>query len=127
MRRCFKCQGLGHITSECPNRKVVEIVKYEFLDDKKDLVDDQEVDEEEEVTYANQGLSIVVQCNFRVACEESEEDWLRTNVFYTRCTTKGGTCLVIIDSGSFENVVFKEIVDKLALKIIPHPSLYKLC
>ena len=26
LKVCFKCQGLGHITSECPNRKVVDLV-----------------------------------------------------------------------------------------------------
>ena len=34
---------------------------------------------------------------------------------------------MIIDSGSFKNVVSKEMVQKLALKTIPHPSPYKLC
>ncbi|KAK0578226.1 hypothetical protein LWI29_007013 [Acer saccharum] len=25
--RCFKCQGLGHIASECPNRKIISLVE----------------------------------------------------------------------------------------------------
>jgi len=24
-RRCFKCQGLGHIASECPNRRIISL------------------------------------------------------------------------------------------------------
>ena len=72
-KRCFKCQGLGHIASECPNRRVVSLVEDEFLDDnEEDLVDDREVEKEEEVTYVDQGLSIVVQHNLRMACEKSE-------------------------------------------------------
>ena len=27
LRRCYKCQGLGHIGSECPNRKAVTLIK----------------------------------------------------------------------------------------------------
>ena len=27
-RRCFKCQGLGHIASECPNRKVITLAEW---------------------------------------------------------------------------------------------------
>ena len=34
---------------------------------------------------------------------------------------------MIIDSGSFENVVSIEMVQKLGLKTIPHPNPYKLC
>ena len=107
--RYFKCQGLGHITLECPNCRVVALVENEFLDDKEDLVDDREVEEEEKVTYADQSIFIIFQRKLWVVCEESEEDWLWTNVFHTRSTTKGRTCLVIIDSGSFENVVSEEI------------------
>ena len=37
---CFKCQGLGRITSECPNRKVVDLVKEdEVEEDIKEIVE----------------------------------------------------------------------------------------
>ena len=71
-------------------------------------------------------LSIVMQCNLRVAIEEIKEDWLRTNIFHTRCTTKRRVCLTIIDSSNFKDVVSEEMVQKLDLKIVPHPNLYKL-
>ena len=104
------------------------LVEDEILDDNVEgLVDGQEIEKEKKVTYVDQGLSIVVQHNLKLACEKSEEDWLQTNVFHTWCTTKGRTYLVIIDSGSFKNVVSEEMVQKFALKTIPHPSSYKLC
>ena len=28
-KRCFRCQGLGHIASECPNRRVVTLAEYQ--------------------------------------------------------------------------------------------------
>ena len=28
-RRCFRCQGLGHIASECPNKRVVTLAEYQ--------------------------------------------------------------------------------------------------
>ena len=77
--------------------------------------------------YADHGLSIVVQRTLKVTYEESNEDWLRKNVFHTRCTVQGMVCLVIIDSGNFEVVVSNEVVQKLGLKTIPHPNPYMLC
>ena len=38
---------------------------------------------------------------------------MRSNVFHTRCTSKDRVCLVIIDSGSFDNCVSLEMVQKL--------------
>ena len=49
----------------------------------------------------------------------SEEDWLQSNVFNTRCTSKGKVCSVITDSGSFENSVSMEMVKKLGLNMVP--------
>ena len=68
-----------------------------------------------------------MQCNLRVASEENVEDWLHKNVFHTRCTSHGMVCLVIIDNGSFENVVSMKMVQKLNLKNMPHFNPYKLC
>ena len=28
-RRCFRCQGLGHIASECPNKRIVTLAKFQ--------------------------------------------------------------------------------------------------
>ena len=37
---CFKYQGLGRITFECPNRKVVDLVKEDEVDeDVKEVVE----------------------------------------------------------------------------------------
>ena len=54
-RRCFKCQGIRHIASECPNKRVVSLMEEEEAEGV------QKNSEDEEVVYTNQGLSIVVQ------------------------------------------------------------------
>ena len=30
LKRCFKCQGLGHIDFECPNQKVIALIKEDI-------------------------------------------------------------------------------------------------
>jgi len=49
-RRCFKRQGLGHIASECPNRKVITLtewaaVKEDFEDEEKACESEPELEE----------------------------------------------------------------------------------
>ena len=72
------------------------------------------------------GTSLVVQRSLKIWAVASKENWLKSNVFHTRCTSKDMVCLVIIDSGSFENCVSFEMVQKLDLKMDPHPKPYKL-
>jgi hypothetical protein len=82
------------------------------------------VAEEEEITYADRGEALVVQRSLKVTYVEDE--WLRNNIFHTRCTSHGKVCNVIIDGGSCENVVATTMVEKLKLKTEDHPEPYKL-
>ena len=63
---------------------------------------------------------------FKVFKATPSKDWKRKNVFHTRCTSYGKVYLMIIDSGSFENLVSTEMVTKLNLKIVPHNEPYQL-
>jgi hypothetical protein len=55
-----------------------------------------------------------------------DKDDQRHNLFHSRCTIGGKVCQLIIDSGSCENVVAEEVVDKLALETEKHPKPYRL-
>jgi hypothetical protein len=55
-----------------------------------------------------------------------DEDDQRHNLFHSRCTIGGKVCQLVIDSGSCENVVAEEVVDKLALEMEKHPKPYRL-
>ena len=57
---------------------------------------------------------------------EAEDDWLRTNIFYTTCNIGGRVCNMIIDGGSCENMISQDVVDKLNLKTEDHSHPYKL-
>ena len=82
--------------------------------------------DKDELTMPDHGTSLVFQRILKIGAAPSEENWLRSNVFHIKCTSKDRVCLVIIDSGSFENCVSLEMVQNLDLKMDPHLKPYKL-
>ena len=69
----------------------------------------------------------MVQRNLKVYYVVNEEKWVRKNVFHTKFTSHGRVYMVIINSGSFENVVSLEMEQKLKLQTIPHLNPCQLC
>jgi hypothetical protein len=58
--------------------------------------------------------------------KEVENPVQRNSLFRTACKTKDWVCKVIVDSGSIDNLVYKEMVEKLELETIEHPSPYRV-
>jgi hypothetical protein len=50
----------------------------------------------------------------------------RTILFWTACKTKDMVWKVIVDSGSTDNLVSTEMVEKRELEMIDHPSPYRV-
>jgi hypothetical protein len=57
---------------------------------------------------------------------KTSEDWKRHAIFKIMCVIKNKKCVMIIDSGSWENVISEEAVRKLKLDITDHTNLFKL-
>ena len=58
--------------------------------------------------------------------KEVEDTAQRTRLFRMTCKTKGWKCKVIVDSGSTDNLVSTEMVEKLELETNRHLSPYKV-
>jgi hypothetical protein len=58
--------------------------------------------------------------------KEVESSVQRNRLFRTACKTKGWACKVIVDSGSTDNLISTEMVEKLELEMTDHPSPYKV-
>ena len=58
--------------------------------------------------------------------KEVESAVQRSRLFRTACTTKDRKCKVIIDSGSTDNLIAAEMVEKLELETTKQPSPYKV-
>nr|GEW34526.1 hypothetical protein [Tanacetum cinerariifolium] len=88
--RCFRCQGLGHIASECPNKKMITLAKYEGVDNSftVDTTLDSVVDAEfvvEEVVGTDEGACLVVRRALTNAPDQGG-NLQREAIFHTRCT-----------------------------------------
>ena len=58
--------------------------------------------------------------------KETVEQTQRKALFRTVCKSHRKCCKLIIDSGSTDNVVATEMVEKLGLKQLKHPTPYKV-
>ena len=130
-RRCFKCQGLGHIGSECPNKIVVTLaewiaVKEDFEEEENEVESELETEEtqDEVIEEADEGVPLVLRGV--LGNQKGPTDEQRENTFHTRCTTQGKICSLIINGGSCANVVSLSMIEKLGLQTITHPHPYNM-
>ena len=129
--KCFKCLGNGHIASQCPNQRAM------IITDHGDIETDDESEEEDapqEQDSSDDGIEEPMKGELLVARrtlntqmkDEDDMEQQRDNIFHTRCHVQGKTCNLIIESGSCTNVASVSMVEKLGLKLIPHPRPYRL-
>ncbi|RDX64229.1 hypothetical protein CR513_57243, partial [Mucuna pruriens] len=120
--KCFKCLDKGHITSQCPNRRLM-IVK-----------DDGEIKSKSsigEVSTCSESLSdgshyegdLLVLRRFMNNHVGEEAETQRENIFHSKCLILGNLCSTIIDGGSNVNVYQCSLI---ALPTIVHSRPYRL-
>ena len=69
--------------------------------------DDYEEYEQEEYTCVVRKLMLSPKC---------DDETQRHQLFRTRCTVQGNLCDLIIDSGIHENIISKDVVERLQLE-----------
>lgn len=57
---------------------------------------------------------------------QTNPNWLRTNIFYTRIEHNGKALNVITDNGSDINVISEAAIERLGLKTVKHPTPYRI-
>ncbi|XP_013624698.1 PREDICTED: uncharacterized protein LOC106330838 [Brassica oleracea var. oleracea] len=120
--RCFSCGEHGHRQSACPSRAHRGLLIEEADDDPAPIYDEEPTEEE---VYPDNGQLHVLRRSC-LAPRSDTEFTQRKRLFQSRCTINGKVCTFVIDSGSTENVIAADAVQKLDLKDEPHPSPYKL-
>jgi hypothetical protein len=125
---CFTCGGRGHMKRDCPNRKRVMLTHDGYVsasdDEKVDASSSEESEKNPEVIVDGYELA----ANFknlmvhRIPEDRIHDQGQHWNIFQTQCIVKDTTCKLIIDGGSYTNVVSKSLVDSLALPTWKYPQ-----
>jgi hypothetical protein len=113
---CFTCGKNGHKSYEC-------------LEKRKDIGEAHIVEAQRQYVEAEDdegGRSLMMHKFLLTPEKEVEDSAQRTKIFRTACKTKDRVCKVIVDSGSMDNLISTEMVEKLGLETTDHPSPYKV-
>jgi hypothetical protein len=114
--KCFVCGKIRHKTYECLDKK-----KY---CGETHIVEAQGWNVEAEDDEGRRSLMM----RKVILNPEKEEKNLsqRNNLFQTACKTKYRVCKVIVNSDSTDNLVSTEMVEKMEMETIVHPSPYRV-
>jgi hypothetical protein len=114
--KCFTCGKNGHKSYECLDRKK-EGGETHIVEAQGRNVEAEDVEG---------GRSLMMRKVLLMPEKEAENPAQRNRLFQTACKTKDRVCKAIVDSGSIDNLVSTEMVEKLELETIEHPSPYRV-
>eukprot|EP00253_Pinus_taeda_P022951 PITA_22951 len=119
--QCYRCHKMGHKSYECPEGEPAG-ERGTYVAQPEDVEETpQEVENTPEI-----GEALVLNKVLLKPAKEVAEPDQRKALFHTVCKSRGKCCKVIIDSGSTDNLVAVEMVEKLGLKKLKHPTPYKV-
>ena len=79
--------------------------------------DEEEYESDEREAFVLRRMMLTPKCDEQTQCHQ---------LFRTRCTVLGKIFGLIIDSGSCENIIGREVVKRLNLPVEKHPDPYSL-
>lgn len=126
--KCNRCGQHGHLSNNYQTRKQVNVVEHLdvdgtpleeiFISPEDVLVAEDSVDDTGHLTEVIQRLMLTTP--------SPNDTTQRHNIFRAKCHISHNIFDVIIDSGSCENIISKEIVQRQQLPTHTHPAPYKL-
>eukprot|EP00253_Pinus_taeda_P026284 PITA_26284 len=121
--RSYRCKKLGQGAFECPKNAGTS-QRNEIVSQVEGEATTIAVTDEENIP--ERGEYLVVNNFFLKLAKEIVEPSQRKTLFKTVCKVEGKCCQMIIDSGITNKLVSTEVVEKLKLKTMKHPTPYKV-
>ena len=125
---CHKCDHKGHIASRCPQRALALYVEQSSLEDEEvQIVDplDYFSDEDDLHEDCDDNVCVgVVRCVLSKIVDN--DNWKCTSIFHSIIKSGDKKCKLVIDGGSSMNVVSKDVVKLLNLRVEPHPNPFRV-
>eukprot|EP00253_Pinus_taeda_P027660 PITA_27660 len=119
--QCYRCHKWGHRSFECPETDSTGQRGTYVAQPEEAATPPQEAENAPET-----GEALVLHKVLLKPVNESIEQTQRKALFRTVCKSQGKCCKMIIDSGSTDNLVSTEMVEKLGLKCLKHPNPYRV-
>jgi hypothetical protein len=114
--KCFVCGKIRHKSYECLDRKKYGGETHISKSQGQNV----------EVEDIEGGRYLMMWKVLLKPEKEPENPTQRNSLFQTTCKTKDRVCKVIVDNGSKDNLVSTEMVEKMELETVAHPSPYKV-
>ena len=125
---CHKCHHKGHIASPCPQHALALDVEQSILENEEDqIIDPLDYSGDEDDLHENcdeDACVGVVRCVLSRTIDD--DHWKRTSIFHTVIQSGDKKCKLVIGEGSAMNVVSKDAVKLLNLKVEPHPNPFRV-
>ncbi|RDY06980.1 hypothetical protein CR513_08950, partial [Mucuna pruriens] len=128
VERQLKCQGVGHIASQCPNKRAMimmnngEVESGSSSNDEMPLLED--CSNIEVVELVNE-VVLVTRRALSIRPKEDGDVEQHEHIFHTRCLIQGKVCNMIIDGGSCTNVANEVLHDVVLMEarhiLLGHP------
>eukprot|EP00253_Pinus_taeda_P013558 PITA_13558 len=119
--QCYRCHKWGHRSFECPKAEQAGQRGAYMAQLEEATAPPQEAENVPETCEAL-ALHKVLLKLVKEVIDQTQQKYL----FRTVCKSRGKCCKLIIDSGSTDNLVSTEMVEKLELKRLKHPNPYRV-
>src|SRR5271156_1945210 len=120
--KCYNCGNLGHPAYRCPEKPSTSQGERRntYVQEDQASCHNQEVNLD-----SKKGENLMFH---RILLKEpsKEEPKQRRSLFRVKCKILGKVCKVIVDSGSTDNIISEEAIQKLNLVRIPHDHPYRV-
>eukprot|EP00253_Pinus_taeda_P013177 PITA_13177 len=119
--QCYRCHKWGHRSFKCPEAEHVGQRGAFVAQPEESEAQPREIE-----NVAETGEAVILNMVLLKPSKEKAEQTQRKALFRTVCKSQGKCCKLIIDSGSTDNLIATEMVEKLGLKRLKHPTPYKV-